>query len=286
MRAVAIIVSYRTGPVLRDCLEALAAQDVAEIVIVDNGDCVGDADQIDSFASANLRARVVRGQGNVGFAVGCNLGVAAASRGDDLLVFINPDVILAPGAVERLREAFHTAPAPTLVGGALFSPSGEPERGFWRDRVTLWRALVSFTGLSRLAGEGPALRDIHRHQQPLPDHSIEVGVVSGAFMALRRADFEALRGFDEGYFLHVEDIDLCRRVEAAGGRVVLQPAARGVHHRSSSDAPSEFVERCKARGFGRYFRKFARSWLERIVAEGVGAMLLIVLPARARWRGR
>ena len=61
--------------------------------------------------------------------------------------------------------------------------------------------------------------------------------VSGALMYLSRAGFERLGGFDEGYFLHVEDLDLCRRAEADGGSVIYTPLASALHHGATSDAP-------------------------------------------------
>jgi N-acetylglucosaminyl-diphospho-decaprenol L-rhamnosyltransferase len=99
---------------------------------------------------------------------------------------------------------------------------------------------------------------------------------------MTRADFDAIGGFDERYFLHVEDIDLCWRAAQAGGQVLFQPGAIGAHARSSSDAPRREVERHKAQGFARYFVKSARSPLERVAARMVGGVLCVVLPARAR----
>ncbi len=280
-----VIVTYQTGPDLWPCLEAASAADgVSKLLLVDNGNPLETEQRIDAWAARDPRVVVLRGQGNIGFAAACNMGASAAGDAE-LLVFVNPDVVLERDAVTQLLAAMRFSPAPTLVGGALFSPAGQPERGFWRDHVTWRSALASFVGLSRLAGGRGAWRDIHRHAQPLPDGPVFVDVVSGALMALHRVDFEALGGFDEGYFLHVEDVDLCRRVGEAGGRVMLQPLARGVHVRSTSNASPEFVERCKARGFARYFRKFARSWPERMLADLIGAVLWVVLPLRAQLRG-
>jgi GT2 family glycosyltransferase len=129
----------------------------------------------------------------------------------------------------------------------------------------------------------PALRDFNRHRDPLPAHAIEVGAVSGALMMVRRADFLALGGFDEGYFLHVEDIDICRRAEAAGWRVMFQPGPHGVHLRSSSAASRGAIAWHKARGMSRYFRKFAANPFERVLAELAGGFLmLLALPGRGR----
>jgi GT2 family glycosyltransferase len=92
---------------------------------------------------------------------------------------------------------------------------------------------------------------------PASDDLETVEAVSGACMALPRSAFERLGGFDEAYFLHVEDLDLCRRVRDAGLRVAIAAAIRVVHAQgSSSRRRPVFVARHKHRGMWRYFRTF------------------------------
>ena len=275
-----IVVTYRTGPVLWECLAALTgAPDVDEAIVVDNGNPPDQAARLAALAAAAPKLRILSGHGNVGFAAGANLG-ARAARGERL-VFLNPDAVLSPGVAGRLTQALDGLPIPSVVGGDLRDPQGRPERGSRRDRVTMWRAFTSFSGLSRLGRVLPAFRDLHRHDDPLPVGAIDVGAVSGALLALRRADFDALGGFDEGYFLHVEDIDLCRRVEQASGRVMFVPGPHGTHMRSTSEASAASVARHKASGFARYFRKFAANPMERACAEALGVILALALPVWA-----
>lgn len=281
MSACAIIVSYNTGPALGACLRALAdVRGLDEVVLVDNGNSVEDAAALDAFAVARPKARVLRGQGNVGFAAACNL--AAREARAETLVFVNPDVILEPGAVEQLSASVAAAPPPAIVGGDLRDGRGRPERGSRRERLTLWRAFTAASGLSRLERVLPGVRDFNRHADPLPRAATPVGAVSGALMAMRRADFETLGGFDEGYFLHVEDIDICRRAEDAGWRVLFQPGPHGVHVRSTSVAPPRTLAQHKARGMARYFRKFAKGPFEKGVAIAAGALLIAAAPLLAR----
>lgn len=268
MSVSAIIVSYRTGAVLGRSLGALCrARDVDQVVLVDNGNDVAGEEIIDSArAQFDGRVLVLRGHGNVGFGVGCNRGAAAA--GGDHLLFVNPDVVLSEGAAASLVQALYGAARPAVIGGDLRTMDGRPDRGSRRDRVTLWNAMASFAGLTRLGW-----RDLHRHNDPLPQGPTRVGAVSGALMLMRREDFEAVGGFDEEYFLHVEDIDLCRRIELAGGDVLFAPGPHGLHERSSSEASNRTIEQHKARSFARYFKKFARSPLEQGVAIGAGVVL-------------
>lgn len=277
MSACAVIVTYRTGPALHLCLEALAnVAGLDEIIIADNGNPPEAEALLDARAAADARVRLLRGQGNVGFAAACNL--AARQAKSEVLVFLNPDVMLEPDAVARLSIALSAAPPPAIIGGDLRDEGGQPERGGRRDRLTLWRAFVSFSGLSRLERVAPFLRDFNRHADPLPSAPIAVGAVSGALIATRREDFVALGGFDEAYFLHVEDLDLCRRAELAGWRILFAPGPHGVHRRSSSEAEAQTIARYKAESMARYFKKFAKGPIERALASVAGAFLLAVTP--------
>lgn len=264
----AIVVSYQTGSCLWDCIESIMAEAaIDELILVDNGNPVEVLNSLRWLAAREPRLRLVSGHGNVGFAGGCNRG-AAMARGDRLL-FLNPDLTLAPEAVSKLSACLEAAPArrgPLVVGGRLLHPSGAEQRGCRRDAVTIWKALVSFSGLGRLERWHPLLRDPHREHDPLPEGPAAVGAVSGAMLMLTREDFQTLGGFDEGYFLHVEDLDLCARAYAAGGEVVFHPAAACTHIGGASNASPLFVEQCKAKGFARYFKRFARSPAERLIA--------------------
>lgn len=268
-----IIVSYRTGPVLAECLDALArAHGIDEIVLIDNGNEAAEVQALDAFVVNVPRARLERGQGNVGFAAACNLG-ALLTR-SDVLVFANPDVILAREAIPSLSAALAAAPPPAIVGGDLRDARGAPERGSRRDTLTLWRAFVAFTGLAALGPLVPIFRDFNRHRAPLPPAPIRVGAISGALMMMRRSDFEALGGFDEAYFVHVEDLDICRRAELAGWPVIFAPGPHGMHVRSTSAADPNELSQHKRRGMAHYLRKFARGPIERAFTS-LAAFILV-----------
>lgn len=272
MSLCAIVVSYRTGASLASCLAALKrAAGVDEIVLVDNGNAAAETAAIDAFVEADARVRLMRGHGNIGFAAACNLGARAAAS--ETLAFVNPDVILEHDALARLAQALNEAPPPAIVGGDLRDARGRPERGSRRERLTAWRAFVYASGLARLEPALPFFRDFNRHRDPLPVAPARVGAVSGALLAMRRADFDALGGFDEAYFVHVEDIDLCRRAEQRGWPVLFVPGPHGVHVRSTSAADAGFIARHKGRGLALYLDKFAQGPFERALARLAGLVL-------------
>ena len=252
----AIVVSYQTGPRLKECLYALDSDpEVAEIILVDNGNPDAVTTWLARFAQTRPGVSVVSGQGNIGFGAAVNLG-AAQAQGPHLLV-INPDAVLRWQSVSSMQAAAHALDAPWIVGGKIFDIRGKEERGGRRNELTLWRAMTSAVGWNTWTLE----------QTPPPPQPVDMPVISGAFFLTSSESFEALRGFDEGYFLHVEDVDLCRRCRAAGGRVLYNPGAAALHYGSTSDAPSRVVQAHKADSLARYFRKFAKGAFERALVE-------------------
>lgn len=270
-----IMVSFQTGPVLFQAVRAcLDAPDIAQLIVVDNGNPSEVSARLSAMAKADPRMRHHRAGANLGFSKGCNIGAGLASG--ELLLFLNPDAVIPPGAASRMAQTGAERPEPWIAGARILNPDGSEQRGARRGELTLASALSGFMGLHRFA---PGLRDIHREREPVPAAAEPAPTVSGAAMMLSRTGFDMLDGFDEGYFLHVEDIDICRRARAAGGEVVFEPAAEILHQGSTSRASLLAVEMHKARGLQRYFMKFARG-PERILA--IAAMPLIILAMALR----
>jgi GT2 family glycosyltransferase len=109
--------------------------------------------------------------------------------------------------------------------------------------------------------------------------------VSGALMYFSVSSFQRLGGFDEGYFMHVEDLDLCRRAEADGGSVIYTPRASALHYGATSDAPSLEVEKHKGAGLNRYFLKYAETPGAKLGARALGPVIAFLLAMRARVNG-
>jgi N-acetylglucosaminyl-diphospho-decaprenol L-rhamnosyltransferase len=216
-----VVVNWNAGPALDRCLASLTADSArgAEVVVVDNASTDGS-----TVAATRDRpwARVVRSDTNVGFARGANAG-AAAARGD-VLVFVNPDAEVEPGAVSALVQALTTVPRAGIAGGGLVDDTGRWQPGAARFGVVAH--LLLDTTLGRLASRGT--RSVRT-----------VDWVYGTFMAVRREPFVQLGGFDGAYFLYGEDLDLCHRAAAAGWRTVHVPDARARHAHNVS-ATSRF----------------------------------------------
>lgn len=284
-RIAAIVVSFHTGEVLFDSIAALEAdEDISEIVLVNNGNPTPAVTRLEDRVARSAKLKIVGEGVNRGFAAGVNLG-AKASTADRFLI-INPDAILQAGSVVALESAITNAAEPAIVGGRIFGEDGREQRGARRRRLTMRSAAATFLGAGWLRAINPGFVGLNRNEEPLPAGPIPMDAVSGALMYMTRQGFERLGGFDEGYFLHVEDLDICRRAEADGGAVIYTPFASALHHGATSDVTSLFVERHKAAGFNRYFRKFAGTPGEQVVARVIGPLIGFLLTTRARLRGK
>lgn len=264
-KVAALVVTYHTGPRLTECLYALKSDPaISEIIIADNGNPAEVQAWLDAFVAASAgKAKLIR-LDNPGFGAAVNR--AAEQTGAEMLLVINPDCVIRRGAAEQLAKALEGAAAPGIGGGRIFGIDGKEQRGARRNMLTLAVAL----GFSPWTLEN----------EPAPPAPVSVGAISGAFFLIRRADFERLGGFDEGYFLHVEDVDLCRRAIEAGGAVIYQPLAGALHYTSTSDVPSAMVQAHKAKSLARYFRKFAKGPLDRAIVELAVPFIALALRLR------
>lgn len=211
-----VVVNWNAGPALVRCLASLDADAAAgtDVVVVENG---GDDGSTVLATRDRPWVRVVETSGNLGFARGANAG-AAAARGE-VLVFVNPDATIEPGALRGLVEALTLAPGAAIAGGGL-----RDDDGGWQPaaaRFGVLAHLVLDTTPGRLAARGR--RDAHI-----------VDWVYGTFMAVRREVFDTLGGFDGAYFLYGEDLDLCYRARVAGWRTLYVPGAVARHARNVS----------------------------------------------------
>jgi N-acetylglucosaminyl-diphospho-decaprenol L-rhamnosyltransferase len=277
-----IMVSYRTGDVLFDALAAALANGTAdEVILVNHVNPPEHVDRLIALDADHDKLKVIHTRANLGFARGCNIGAREARS--DALLFLNPDAILSPGAAAAMLETLMGAGEPAIVGARLLDLDGRDQRGGRRGELTFTSAMAGFLGLSKLLG----LRDIHREREPLPDGPEAMPAVSGAAMMMTRRGFDQLTGFDERYFLHVEDLDICRRARELGGEVIFDPRASVVHHGSTSKVSLFKVERWKAGGLIRYFRRHggALGWLKALVLAVPIYAALLGRAALLRLRG-
>ena len=252
----AVVVNYNAGDLLSPCVSSVLSQGVSRVIVVDNASHDTSLSKLKHEFLAEPRLSVIKNHSNFGFAKACNIG-AKASAAQNIL-FLNPDCTLERGAVQRLVAVLERDASIGIVGGFLCNPDGSEQPGGRRAVPTPWRSLVRAFGLSRFADRWPRLFfDFHLHKQPLPTHPIEVEAISGACMLVRREAMRDVGYWDEGYFLHCEDLDFSMALRGKGWKIMFVPDARIVHDKGGcSRSRPLFVEWHKHRGMMRFYRKF------------------------------
>lgn len=238
---------------------------------MDNGSADGSAAMVQTeFPGVRLLAETA----NHGFAHGNNLGIAA-SRGR-LVLLLNPDTVLEPGSLGALAGYLDAHPAVGLVGPRLLNPDGSPQSS--RRRFPTWgTGLIESTPLQPWLPRLGLLRRYYVLDRS-DDEAQAVDWVAGACMLARRVALAQVRGFDPGYFMYSEELDLCRRLRATGWEIGYEPAARVVHYggqSSDQNIPARHIRFNQAK-----LRYFAR-WHGR----GAAAALRLWLCALYAWQG-
>ena len=242
-----VIVTYRSAETIADCLRRLRAADgVAEIRVVDNGSDDGTLDLVRRIALQDARLRFIANPDNPGFAVACNQGARDSTA--PWLAFVNPDCLVEADALARLRAHARACTREPLLGADLVDEQGVRD-GAARRRDPDFAAML----------RSPAARRLDIAVDPAATLQA-VPAISGAVMFMPRALFERIGGFDQGYRLHAEDLDLCRRAREGGAFVAVANDVPIVHVRGvSSRSRPWFVEWHKHRGLARYFLRFEAS---------------------------
>jgi N-acetylglucosaminyl-diphospho-decaprenol L-rhamnosyltransferase len=253
-----VVVTYESDSTVVECLERLlAATGVARVVVVDNASTDKTTEKVAWLAVRESRLRLVRNDDNRGFAEACNQG--ASALGTPWVAFVNPDLFVGPDTLARLVAHARDHAGAGLIGAELRDAKGVPDPASRRRDLSL-RELFENRGqrAELYLGRDPAVV-----LQP-------VEAISGALMLMPLGLFLQIGGFDEGYRLHVEDLDLCRRVRDAGYEVMIANDVVAKHLRGvSSRARPVWVEWQKHRSAWRYFRKFE--------ADGTPGRLKILL---------
>lgn len=280
-----IVVAADSGDDLSVCVErALASMMPVEVIVSDNASRDGSIETLRDRWPDEPHLRILRNGGNLGFGAGCNRA-AAVARGDALL-FLNPDCRIESDTIARLRA--HLDGSVGLLGAAIVDVDGRPEPASRRRDPLIRRALTTAIGLARWESIWPALAGTNlplRDNLPMLEN---LQAVSGALMLMPRAVFERVHGFDQGYFLHFEDMDLCRRVRDAGLRVACANDVHVVHVKGTSSRTRPFfVASCKHRGMWRWYVKFdpaARNPLKRALVWCGIWMHFALLTPRYAWQ--
>jgi GT2 family glycosyltransferase len=225
-----VVVSYRTPELLRACLRSLERRTGANqrLVVVDNAPGDRSADLVAAeFPDADL----VEARGNIGFAAAANAGIARGTA--PYVLVLNPDTEVPSETVDVLLALMETRPEVGICGCKLVRPDGRLDHAARRSFPTILGALGHFTGVGRTTR---APRALAQYRAPDVDAG-PVDAVNGAFMLIRRAALEQVGGFDEGYWMYMEDLDLCFRFGQAGWVTWYESSVSAMHVKAAASGP-------------------------------------------------
>lgn len=260
-----IIVNWRSCEYLKRCMDSIYTHPPTvrfEIIVIDNASFDG-SDQM--LAARFPSVHFIQSKVNLGFS-GANNLAARQSKGQWLL-FLNPDTEVLDEAIDALKTCLDQNPLAACAGAKLLNSDGTIQTSCIQPFPTLLNQALDSEILQRafpswsLWGQKP-LRD----RQEVP---VRVDAISGACILIRREVFFSVGGFDEGYFMYSEDVDLSFRVQKAGYSTLYVPSAAVVHHGgcSSSEQPEtafasvtmreskrRFLERYRGRRYATLYR--------------------------------
>ncbi len=217
-----VVVTYFAGELLAEMVESLAAASArpVPVTVVDNGSTDGTVEYAAQHPELTLR----QPGSNLGYGGGANVGVAGSS--EPWVLIANSDLTFRPGAIDLLLAAAERWPRAGVLGPRILTTDGRLYPSA-RELPSLGRG-IGHALFGWIWPSNPWTAGYRREREE--PHEGTTGWLSGACMLVRRAAFEEVGGFDEGYFMYFEDTDLCERLGKAGWDVVYAPDAVVEHH--------------------------------------------------------
>jgi N-acetylglucosaminyl-diphospho-decaprenol L-rhamnosyltransferase len=229
-RLAIVIVGFNARTDLERCLRSLSTHPPSTphaTIVVDNASSDGAPDMV---SSRFPDVRLVRSPENLGFSRGNNLGIRALPS--ELVLLLNPDTVVPEGAIDALIGRLDATPSAVAAGPRIVDGAGRAELSFGPMPSPLGEFRQKAFAALHARGAWP----VSAWVEHLTRRERFAAWVTGACLLARRAALDAVGLLDERYFLYWEDVDLCVRLRAAGGRILFTPAAEIVHLRGRSTA--------------------------------------------------
>ena len=225
MKLSIVIICWNDWKVLQDCLRSIyegTHKIEYEVIVSDNGSADGSVELVrENFP----RTRIVENRANLGFSKGNNAGIREASG--EYVLILNPDTIVHDGSLDRWIEFADRHPEAGAFGCRVLNPDGTYQESA-RPFPTPWRETIAALYARPLALFGSAFTsDLYYRWQG--DTEREVDWQSGCCVMFRGPLLKQLEGFDDRFFYHFEEVDLCHRVWDAGYRIRFTPQASITH---------------------------------------------------------
>lgn len=245
-----VVVAYKSRELLRDCLASLRTfppGGAMAVIVVDNHSEDGTAEMV---RTEFPEVRLIENPDNAGFARANNQAIVSGTG--TYVLALNPDTRVAAGALETMVDLMQARSEVGIAGCRLERLDGSLDHAAKRSFPTVLSSLGHFTyARRRSSGRLAAYRAPEIESGP-------VDAVNGAFMLMRRSALNEVGVFDEGYWMYMEDLDLCFRFKQAGWVTWYEPSARVVHIKAGTSGALRRPKLNYAFHYGmfRFYRKF------------------------------
>jgi GT2 family glycosyltransferase len=248
-----IVVSFNAKELVLRCIDSLLACDQKlHVHISDNGSSDGTLEAIDERYADLAMVTLYKNAENLGFARACN--VPLSNLGAEYILFLNPDTCIPKNSLSKMLMFMDKNPAVGMSGPFIVNEDGTEQRGCRRREPTPGRALATFFPFKEVAAS------VNMLEEKVPSGPVEIDAISGAFMFVRGRALTEVGRMDEGYFLHCEDLDWCKRFWLKGWKVMFVPEVVVTHFKGGSSRSRPIrVEWHKHKGMVRYYHKFYKS---------------------------
>ena len=264
MSVAAIIVNYNAGEwLLRSVRSALQVDAISIVYVVDNASQDNSLEPLEDNDSLSVeeknKLQLIKNTRNLGFGKANNFALTKAMSDFEIkfALLLNPDCELNAAVLPTMLPYFEQQPKLGMAGCVIKNSDGSIQATCRRNFPTPWTAFLRMSQLQRLGIGKQSDFDLGRME--LPNELIQVEAISGAFMLLRMTAVNAVGMFDETYFMHCEDLDLCKRFELADWQIGFVPSVAVLHEQGvSSQSRRIGVLWNLHQGMLRFFDKFYR----------------------------
>ncbi len=262
MKLSIIIICWNDSKVIQDCLRSIFAETTQfpfEVIVSDNG---STDDSVRMIRDTFPQVRVLKNGANLGFAKGNNAGIRVA--GGEYVLILNPDTIILRRALEKLVAYADQHSEAGAFGARVLNPDGSFQNCA-RPIPTVRRYLLAALYLRFLGHFSEALQsDLYAGWTGRTER--EVGFQSGCCVMFRKETLDRLEGFDDSFFYHFEEVDLCYRVWKAGRSIRFCPFAEITHlgGQSVSRSPTRFALETYRSRYRFFYKHFGVTGLRRI----------------------
>jgi len=251
MRSISfVVVTYNSTRTIKKCIESVLIQDDnKELVVIDNKSSDNTVEVVSSFP----RVKLIKSAKNIGFGAGNNRGLKEVNS--DIVVFVNPDTILARDFSKRILKSFDKHPKASIIGCRITNPDGSLQRT-GNTFPTIRSLLYENSGYHKVFKNSKAY---HRYIYGDWNRNTSryIDAVSGACFACRKSFLDQIGGFDEKYFLFFEEFDLAKAAQRLGQKVYFDSsiAVEHVGGISTKQSNQDFINRTYKSSQDYYIKK-------------------------------